>query len=407
MPFEPPIGAALEAEEVEAGLRIVGQLNIDDNARAREVYAAMKNLGGDGRPPLREFSFAFFVMESHWVTEEEQEIRELADLELIEVGPTLMGANPATELLDVASGAVNGRPSRRWELTPVATAMAELAQVEIEAKAGAVLSATNRGHLEAARDQIETVLKAAEKDDDDKTGAKSDDPQVRSGARSEGSRSPIRIPARPGYPSEGGKNVQDTIAKQIKQELDAKRAAAAEAWQKFAAKREEGNKAGVDWAADEKAFHELHQLNAEYSAIANEVEALQDRWAKAVDMDGGGGPSPTLGLDDTEQRAAASGIWTPGLRVVQNETYKTLAESGELMKKSGVPAPVDRGLQPRRDEGRPVRQGADHGRLDTSGGAFVETDRQGYYPGLLRLTMVRNLVTVGDTDSDLVEWQAR
>lgn len=169
--FEPPIGASLEAEEIDKGLRVVGQLFTDDNARAREVYAAMKNVGGDDRPPLREFSFAFYVIESRFVEEPidpanpdagTREVRELIDLELIEAGPTLVGANSATELLDVATGIANGRKSRRRDSGPIADAVAELATVDL--KAGAVLSATNRGHIETAIEGLQKVLADADKE---------------------------------------------------------------------------------------------------------------------------------------------------------------------------------------------------------------------------------------------------
>lgn len=192
------------------------------------------------------------------------------------------------------------------------------------------------------------------------------------------------------------------IAQQIKAELDAKRKAAADAWQEFSTLRQKGIDDGVDFAKDTARFDELHEKNAEYSAIASEVEQLEARWAQAVDMEGG--KAPELQPSETEQRAADAGIWTPGLRVVQNETYKQLAESGALTKQSGVDIPPIEVYN--RDEAKAMIQGKAliTGVSDTSGGSFITNDRQGYYPGLLRPTMVRNLVTVGQTDSDLVEW---
>lgn len=180
--MEPPIGASLEAEEVLGfeladgreidGLRIVGLLNIDDNARARETWAAMAKLGGDGLSPLREFSFAYFVMESRWVeetiegepddAEQKREILELIDLDVIEVGPTLLGANPATQLVDVRSGlpvpTSGGKLGRQLE---------RAAAIAAEVKAGAVLSAANRQKIEGAVEALNEVLAAAEKPDDD------------------------------------------------------------------------------------------------------------------------------------------------------------------------------------------------------------------------------------------------
>lgn len=130
----PPIGPALEAREVsgdeadeiagkdlaiDGGLYIKGRLLVDlengeDHAVARQVHAAMRTVGGDGRPPLREFSFGFRRVSAEWVEEDPDtlppdlqwtggEIRNLTDVDLYEVGPTLVGANDATALLGVKS----------------------------------------------------------------------------------------------------------------------------------------------------------------------------------------------------------------------------------------------------------------------------------------------------------------
>jgi HK97 family phage prohead protease len=118
----PPIGATMAAEEVDgiespwgtiAGLRIAGSLFVDEAEYAKAVYAAMRAKGGDGLPPLREFSFGYGVKESEFVEEtpvledgtevDPIEIRNLIDLDLYEVGPTLVGMNPETLLLDVKS----------------------------------------------------------------------------------------------------------------------------------------------------------------------------------------------------------------------------------------------------------------------------------------------------------------
>lgn len=122
----PPIGSVLDAKETDAGLVVKAQLFLEDSQTAREVWAAMKNRGGDDRPPLREFSFAFDVVDSAEITEDGETIRELKDLELFEVGPTLIGANSETELLAVKAAAItvttSADPSaedpQRTEATP-------------------------------------------------------------------------------------------------------------------------------------------------------------------------------------------------------------------------------------------------------------------------------------------------
>lgn len=107
----PPIGAPMAAEERSEGLYVKGRLFTEENDRAREVYAAMKATGGDGRPPLREFSFAYDIVTAGWEVEDEEEIFSLKELELIEVGPCLKGVNPDTRLIGVkGADAVTGIP---------------------------------------------------------------------------------------------------------------------------------------------------------------------------------------------------------------------------------------------------------------------------------------------------------
>jgi HK97 family phage prohead protease len=138
--YTPPVGASLEAREVdgkeadsiagraldiEGGLYIKGRLLVDiangeDHQIARQVWAAMSAKGGDGRPPLREFSFGFKTRKAQWVQDDVEdlppdaqwtggEIRELLDVDLFEVGPCLIGANPATELLAAKAAIVKRR----------------------------------------------------------------------------------------------------------------------------------------------------------------------------------------------------------------------------------------------------------------------------------------------------------
>lgn len=93
----PPIGKTLTATEDDTGLLIKGSLFIDDNDVARQVYVAMKE------GALREFSFAFDIVSASYVEEDGATVREVKDVELYEVGPTLVGANSETELVGIKS----------------------------------------------------------------------------------------------------------------------------------------------------------------------------------------------------------------------------------------------------------------------------------------------------------------
>lgn len=191
--FEPPIGASAEAEEVTdfklangdtiSGLRILGDLFIGENDRAREVYAAMKNVGGDGLSPLREFSFAYFVRSGRFVDEPvdeddsskgTREVYELLELDVIEVGPTLLGANPATQLVDVRTGL----PTSGLD-DDLGKALTRAHRAIAEVKAGAVLSAANRGRIESAIEALGAVLEDADKEKETDTSKSTDKPEER------------------------------------------------------------------------------------------------------------------------------------------------------------------------------------------------------------------------------------
>lgn len=103
---QPPIGVTHSAEETEAGLVVKGELFVETNALARDVHTAMLAKGGDGRAPLREFSFGYEAVRAKDVTEDGATVRQLLEVELYEVSPTLVGMNPATQLLGVKTDTI-------------------------------------------------------------------------------------------------------------------------------------------------------------------------------------------------------------------------------------------------------------------------------------------------------------
>lgn len=163
----PPIGKTLEAKELMpgdallpeslkdlGGLFMKGQLFINEDEAhptAKQVHVGLKS------GALREFSFGYEVADAREVTEDEETIREIEKIKrLFEWGPTLVGMNPATELIEAASRTYGGF------------------------KAGRVLSKVNETKLRDARDAIDAVLSSLEKDDGDKAGDTSTriDPRV-------------------------------------------------------------------------------------------------------------------------------------------------------------------------------------------------------------------------------------
>ncbi len=90
------IGEVLEATETDEGLLVRGQIDLEEDP-ARRVFKRMQ------RRTLKEFSFAYDEIECERTDQgdkaERRYINELLELELYEVGPTLVGMNPDTQLL--------------------------------------------------------------------------------------------------------------------------------------------------------------------------------------------------------------------------------------------------------------------------------------------------------------------
>lgn len=137
----PPIGTVTEASETDEGLHVKGRLFVgadEDHAVAKQVYAAMK------AGALKEFSFGYATKGSNDVEEDGKSIREITDVDLFEVGPTLKGMNPATRLVGVK---------------------ALERQILGEAKAGRVLSKANEDRLAEASRIITDVLSQVARDE--------------------------------------------------------------------------------------------------------------------------------------------------------------------------------------------------------------------------------------------------
>jgi HK97 family phage prohead protease len=91
------IGKVLEASETDEGLLVKAQLDLD-NPNGAQTYKLMKER------LVTQFSFSFGVRD--YQKSADGEAIELTDLDLYEVGPTPVGANPDTELIGVKAGRV-------------------------------------------------------------------------------------------------------------------------------------------------------------------------------------------------------------------------------------------------------------------------------------------------------------
>jgi HK97 family phage prohead protease len=96
------IGVVQEAKETNAGLWVKGQLDVEDNPVARQVHRLMQ------RRSLKEFSFGYDVPKGG-AKRAKDGANDLSEINLVEVGPTLRGMNPATELHAVKSALTEHR----------------------------------------------------------------------------------------------------------------------------------------------------------------------------------------------------------------------------------------------------------------------------------------------------------
>lgn len=93
------IGVAdpMDVRETREGLEVKGTLDVMDNAVAAQVYKLMK------RRSLKAFSFGYTVQDERLIEEDGKYVNELLDVDLVEVGPTLKGANPEAGLQEIKS----------------------------------------------------------------------------------------------------------------------------------------------------------------------------------------------------------------------------------------------------------------------------------------------------------------
>ena len=164
-----PVSKTLEAREVAAGehnakspgLYIKAAFNLDTQ-RGREAYSDIK-FG-----IIDEFSIGYRVVKEQ--INNENDTRELIELELFEWSPVLVGMNPSTELLSIKGPAMLANPA--YPVDPAtepatfayqadyvqATISAFIARGKtlhaFRAKEGRVISTANRGRISACVEAI-------------------------------------------------------------------------------------------------------------------------------------------------------------------------------------------------------------------------------------------------------------
>jgi HK97 family phage prohead protease len=132
------IGWVVDAQETDAGLEVLAQLDLGEGAspKAALAHRLLKRPGG-----VRQFSFAYDVVDGSQVEKDGDSYFELRELKLYEVGPTPIGANQATELIGVKAAGH--------------TAQAIAQELVDGLKAGRTLSAKNEATLRDALTALE------------------------------------------------------------------------------------------------------------------------------------------------------------------------------------------------------------------------------------------------------------
>jgi HK97 family phage prohead protease len=166
------IGVVDDAKETDAGLWIKGTVDLDEPYAAK-VFKLMK-----GRR-VTKFSFAYDVLDG---VENDKGGMNLKELELWEVGPTLIPANSNTDLLAIKALA-RAQGMTIEEMKEFVKSMREFNALDLSAlsgvKSGRVLSAKNEttlndalGDITSAVSKIKNVVKSVGTGDDEEKAVK-------------------------------------------------------------------------------------------------------------------------------------------------------------------------------------------------------------------------------------------
>lgn len=204
--------------------------------------------------------------------------------------------------------------------------------------------------------------------------------------------------------------IKDRI-REVNAEIDADRQKAQDQWKTFADIREKLVESGEDVKNTEsEAFQKAESAHKEYATTIAELQRKEGLREKLYVMGGEDGPKADHQRPPTPAEADASkfaGGDIPGQRktmadrIIEGDQWKQAVKDGKFSGSDDSKiGRVALGKAMDALELKALITGAS----DTSGGAFVEADRQGYYPKISRPLMLTDLITVGTTDSDLVEF---
>lgn len=164
------IGVTTSAEEDDHGLKVTVALDVENNPKAAYAHHLLK----EGR--VNQMSFAYDVIDGGEAKGEgEESFYELRELKIHEVSVVPVGANQATEILEVKSRTLTNEHTD--EAAVKAVVDAAIADV-LATKIGKKLSADTVDKLTTARDALNELLDSPDEDEaDDEDAPPSDQDQ--------------------------------------------------------------------------------------------------------------------------------------------------------------------------------------------------------------------------------------
>lgn len=160
-----------DMKETDAGLVVAGRLDIDTSSRARKVFDLLKT----GR--LRQWSFSYAVKSERMAKDK---ARDLLEVDLFEVGPTLIGAHQDALTLAVKDA---GAPvNLEAAVTKQISEFGDELDAVLEAKVGRALSARTEKAIRQALATLEDVLTSIGQEDEVPTDEASTDAAAKDGS---------------------------------------------------------------------------------------------------------------------------------------------------------------------------------------------------------------------------------
>ena len=198
----------------------------------------------------------------------------------------------------------------------------------------------------------------------------------------------------------------DAPVQELNERIMAARGEARELWARFERTRDElaGTPDAIDQNSD--GFKAAFEASKAYDEKAGEIAELQETRDRLLAMSGQQRDSQ---LPPEPHQATERALRSMADRVLGQDAYRELRNSGVLESREAAVGHRLLGEGATRDELRHMLRpelahalvtGAD----DLSGGALITPDRQGFVPLRTRPLRLVDMVTIGSTDSDLVEY---